>query len=440
MFEEHPDQEQKPKEPSGELESSMEFNDADTGQISGEDNQNYTLLSQGENEVDGSNETLIEEQLGDPVNLSGSEIAQATGSESPKTQYQKRRVGSVFFPLLLIVAGVILLLSNLGITSQSAWSILISLWPVLFIAWGLDAIWKSEGLTGAVFLLGIGIVFLLGNFGYLSFSPWQVLLAIWPVLLVAIGVDVIIGKRRTIWTSLLGFLFITVVMIGSLWLAGIRLPGNAAVTGEPISYATQGSDQGIIQLSPGVASLAIKPGTEDDVLLSGTIPESTRAQTITQQSQVEGGVIKVTLQSGGYRVFIPWGETNLSTWDLEISPSIPVNLNVNMGAGDAKIDMNSLLISGLSYEAGIGQVKLSLPEAGSFSGKVSSAIGQITLVVPDEVGLQIETGTALVVRSIPANYIKIAENLYRSPNYDMATSKINLQVDLAIGQILVQEK
>ena len=55
---------------------------------------------------------------------------------------------SIFWPFLLLVAGVLLLLSNFGLVEASAWDLIRNGWPVLLIAAGLDivlgAYWRRE--------------------------------------------------------------------------------------------------------------------------------------------------------------------------------------------------------------------------------------------------------------------------------------------------------
>ena len=53
----------------------------------------------------------------------------------------------------------------------------------------MDSHHDRGGLVGPILLIGLGLVFLLTNLGMLSTSIWGVLLRIWPVILIAIGVD-----------------------------------------------------------------------------------------------------------------------------------------------------------------------------------------------------------------------------------------------------------
>ena len=81
---------------------------------------------------------------------------------------------------------------------------------------------RRSSLVVPVILIGLGIVFLLNNLGILTWSVWDVIFRLWPVLLVAGGLDVLIG-RRSAWGALLSLVLTLALVAGALWLyeAGI---------------------------------------------------------------------------------------------------------------------------------------------------------------------------------------------------------------------------
>src|SRR3990170_3880770 len=86
----------------------------------------------------------------------------------------------------------------------------------------MDSHHDRGGLVGPILLIGLGLVFLLTNLGMLSTSIWGVLLRIWPVILIAIGIDLLIG-RRSLWGRLLALVLILAVLAGGLWIGGVRI-------------------------------------------------------------------------------------------------------------------------------------------------------------------------------------------------------------------------
>jgi hypothetical protein len=360
--------------------------------------------------------------------------------DTPKPAGRRRRRGSLFFPILLIVAGAVLLLDNLGIITGSAWGTLISLWPVLFIAWGLDSIWRGEGLTGAVFLLGLGVVFLLGNFGYLQLNPWYVLFTIWPILLVAIGIDILVGRRRKWWTTLLGFILVLAIMAGALYLAGVGLPGGQVVTGDQVEFGLQGATRAEVQILPSAGTLYLDILENSDALLKGIVPASTANQKILQEFTKSGDVARLMLQSTGAGFFYPTGQQSQSTWKLELTPNVPVNLELSFGVGDSVIDLSGLQIPDFIHKMGVGIATITLPDKGIVNAKIEAGVGTITIYVPAGMAVQLKADTALVARSLPADYVKQGQNSFVSPNYDTAENKIILEVGLAVGTVTIKQK
>ena len=114
-------------------------------------------------------------------------------SEVKETRYHHER-RSIFWPLLLIAIGVMFLLDNTGFLRGNVWGLVIKFWPLLLIVGGLDGLWKSEGLAGSLFWMGVGFLFLFADLGYLSVNVLDMVLRFWPVLLIAVGVDLIIGR------------------------------------------------------------------------------------------------------------------------------------------------------------------------------------------------------------------------------------------------------
>jgi hypothetical protein len=130
--------------------------------------------------------------------------------------------GSLFIPLALITLGILLFLQNTGMLTDDLGQNIIRLWPILLIIIGLDGVFRQEGLVGPIFLVGLGVVFLLSNLGYLAFEAWPFVLRLWPVLLIAFGLDILTRRRSIAW-GLLGLLVALAVLAAALWLAGVRL-------------------------------------------------------------------------------------------------------------------------------------------------------------------------------------------------------------------------
>src|SRR3989304_514458 len=150
----------------------------------------------------------------------------------------KQRRHSIFWALILIVVGGLLLLNTLNILPGNFIELLLKLWPLLFIIGGLDNIIQGRGWGWAVISLGLGTVFLLANFGFLPWNSWALLLRMWPLILVAIGLDLIFEGRGA-GSAILGVLIALGIMAGGGW-DGLGNSPNAQISSTPGAPPLQG--------------------------------------------------------------------------------------------------------------------------------------------------------------------------------------------------------
>jgi hypothetical protein len=348
-----------------------------------------------------------------------------------------RQRGSLVGPLILIGLGIIFLLSNLGLMTGDVWDTIARLWPLILVAIGLDGILRRGGLVGSVLMIGLGIVFLLSNYGLLLLNVWEIILNLWPILLIAIGFDVFFG-RRSIWASLAALAIVIVILIGALWAFGIGINTGRPVAGEQITQALDSATQASIVLDPGVGSIHVNALEQSGVLLEGRVSTS-RGQQVNQDFSRDGDTANLSLKmTGNNFVYFP-GRTNQWVWDLGVTPDVPVSLKVNLGAGEVNLDGTNLDLSDLNVDLGVGLARLDLPATGNFNAKVSGAIGQIEVGIPQGMAVRIKSSTAISNISVPPDFEKLGD-VYSSPGFATAESRVELQLSEAIGSISVHYK
>jgi hypothetical protein len=356
-------------------------------------------------------------------------------SENEKHPPRRRRP-SLFWPVLLIAIGIILLLDNLNMLPGDIWDNLLRLWPVLLIALGLDSIWRRQGVAGATLLIGLGVVFLLSNFGYLSINLWLAILNLWPLLLIAVGFDILIGSRSRL-AAVFGLVLMLALLVGALWMmtAGAGIIQSAPT--RQVSQELDGAQQAQVTIGPGVGSLVLSGMTEPAGLVTGTIP-SEQALRIFENFELAGDSAVYSLRATGGNYVFP-GAADIFTWNLELTPDIPLDLEVELGAGDMSLELSELDLNALNLDFGMGAATVFLPVKGGLDGTIDAAIGQVVIQVPAEVGLRVRKDTAIVIVNFPEGY-RLSEGAYTSPNYDNADQRIDLRIDMAIGRIVIREQ
>ena len=295
---------------------------------------------------------------------------------------------------------------------------------------------RDRGVTGAAILITLGAVFLLDNLGMLPWGIWGTLLRLWPVLFISIGLDILLAYRSTLG-ALLSLVLTLSVVAGILWLGmSGRLPAQYPVTqeiSEPLGDATAAE----VELSPGIVSLRVDVSPETSSrLIAGTV-RSGREWELEIDSSTSGDTARVSVEGGADVTTGNWfSEQN---WDLRLNGDVPIDLTLDVGAGEVILELGELTADRLNVSLGIGETMVVLPAEGRYTARVEGAIGQTTVIVPAGLEVRAEVDAGLSGRSVPPSYV-CDDDVCTSPGYDNADHRVDLAVSQAIGNLVIRQR
>ncbi|MDD5368074.1 MAG: DUF5668 domain-containing protein [Anaerolineaceae bacterium] len=350
-------------------------------------------------------------------------------------QYRRRR--SLIFPLLLITAGIVLLLSNTGTLSGNLWEEIGRFWPALLIIFGLDDIYRGGSLVGPVFWVGLGVIFLLINLNYLQADIWDLLFRFWPVIIILAGVEIIFGRFfRKGWGVLAGLLLIFIVLGGIFWYAGSTVSVGKVLTTQNVQAPLNGATSAVITISPAAAKTTIRASQNSSNLVEGSIKTS-KSENVREDQSVQNGIAIYSLKSQGMTVITPFGDHSSGDWDLSLHPNIPTDLTFNIGVGEAILDLQHLSITSLRVNGAVGRVTVVLPQQGNYSAQVNGAIGEIVLIVPEGLPARITVNNAIAGLRVQGNLVQNGK-LITTPGFQEGKSHTEVQLSIAIGGVVVR--
>lgn len=339
---------------------------------------------------------------------------------------------SFLWPILLILVGVVFLLNNLGFIDSVTWDSIWRLWPLIFIAIGLDGLVRRSEIVGPVIMFSLGIAILLNNFGW-YWSAWGTIWRLWPIFIIAIGFEIMLG-RRSPWISAIGILVVLGILGGLIWLsgAGIEPLGGQPMHGEAIDQELGEATRANITIAPAVGELNIDPLEDSNTLIAGNVSAGSR-QDVWSSYQLQGSTAFYTMKN---RNPLPIPGDGWA-WNLGLTPDIPIELDTSMGAGDMNLDLYDLSLTRLDASQGVGELSVALPTDVSINGDISQAIGQIVITVPEDVSIRLEISRAISNLDLPRDFEKRGDYYY-SPGYETADERIDLEVSQAIGNIEIR--
>jgi hypothetical protein len=284
-------------------------------------------------------------------------------------------------------------------------------------------------------LIIIGIVLLLNNLGWTAISVWD-LLRLWPILLIAGGLELLIGRRSRLG-SVLVLLVMLAMLAGGLWLLGSWRPLSLAERTE-VSEPLRGATDAEVEVDFGVGTLTLGSMPESGDLIRGTV-DLHRGERLEREASIVGNTAHVALRSIGNWSVPVFGWEGDKRWALQINRDVPVKLTASAGVGDVSLDLKSLRLSELDLDMGIGRATVLLPARGDLDARIETGIGELIVKVPEGVGVRIQASAGLGNVSVPAGYRR-QDDAYVSSGYAGAESRIDLVLEAGIGRITVQER
>jgi len=348
-------------------------------------------------------------------------------------QEPRQRKG-IFFPLLLILLGLVLFFSNIGVLRGNAWDMGLRLWPVLLIAAGLDRLYRrGGGWVGATVLIALGTLFLLANLGYVLWDSWQLLSFFWPVLLIAVGLDIAIG-RRSPWASLWGLLLGAGLVVGILWFASSM---NASqLNHQAVAQALDGASSGEVRIEAVGGQVKLSPGAPAGQLLGGDVYLA-RSETLKTRYALNAGRAELRLESSGMGMAPLSGPASQLVWDLRFNAGLPLDIDSQLAMGQQEIDLRAAAVERLSLETALGRTILILPPAGELKGEISGAIGQVVVFLPPSAAVRLRTDTGIAAVDVPQDFRR-ENGALLSPAAAEKDASIELSLSQAIGSVRVE--
>ncbi len=295
--------------------------------------------------------------------------------------------------------------------------------------------YRRPSIAGPIILISFGVIFLLNNLDVIELNVWDVIMRFWPILLIAIGLDILIG-RRTAWGAAIAVAVVLAILVG-----GIAFFDNQSQW----TYATENfeiplgdAEVATISLDPALGYLLVDAlPTGSNVLLRGEVRPFS-GEEIGKTVDFSGTRATIDLRTEGVIVapfFGEWG--NKPSWDLSLHPGVFTYLIVDLGVGKAELDLQDLQFGEIHVEQGIGQMVILLPSTDNMDINLDGGIGEIQVVIPEDVGVRFSADVGIGNVLVPSDYTRDGD-FYISPGYAAAVNQIEMVINLGIGSVRVR--
>jgi hypothetical protein len=227
---------------------------------------------------------------------------------------------------------------------------------------------------------------------------------------------------------------IAAIAISSFLLGGCGF--DFAVTGpernDPISLEAGNAARANVELNMGAGQLNISGGAAK--LIEGHFEYNVDEWKPLVTSSINGSNATVTIKEpgGGHG-----GGKKHYVWDLQLNDHVLTDLSVNCGAGQAKLNLGSLLLRGLTVHMGAGQVQLDLrgQPKHDYDVKIEGGVGQADIQLPRGVGVWAEAHGG--IGSVTVTGLEKHGDHWENDLYNKSNVTVKVQVNGGIGEIRI---
>lgn len=302
-------------------------------------------------------------------------------------------------------------------------------------------------------LIGIGSIWLLVNLGVFNIENVSVLARLWPLLLVAAGLDLLFGRSSPMLGAIIGIgavLGMLLLMFIGPSMGLVSLPELQSVQYEEAIDDAQSAQ---IVLDFGVNAVQVNALSDSRNLFTADLRyygevgfdvsgESAKTVTLEQQgNSVSGGVASFLMSIFGAE---QQDSERDADWNIGLNRDVPVQLDVNAGVGNTNLDLRELALTGLNVDSGVGNVDVMLPTTDEeYLVDIDGGVGSISITLPEGIEVQIDAKIGVGNMNLPSILNRVDGNddgdgIWETEGYRSASTKITIKFNGGVGSLTVR--
>ena len=293
---------------------------------------------------------------------------------------------------------------------------------------------------GVLFIL-VGGLLLLNNTDVLDWWVWGDIVSLWPLILIAIGVEKICTKTRFQFIAYLAPVILAVVVV---WVAfeGVGTDGGRLIH-------RSGNYRYTLDMEPGVKEIkAVFDLDDTDVRLRDTRADLFRARSSGWRATPD---VEYTKNNGVAEIDVSprvgrlpdWirieGWRGSQEWELYVSDEVPIVLKCTGDQSDMNLECRELRLKDLTVDSRKGEIRMQI---GSLLDQVAVKLegdeADFRLTVPRRSGVRVSGGGESMAHLFERVGLTRSGNYFITAGYDTLTPKINLDLSPEISRFSLE--
>ena len=285
-----------------------------------------------------------------------------------------------------------------------------------------------------IFLLFLGIVFLLQTLNVLPWSLWGNLWRFWPVLIIVTGLNILLRRYNPWLVSVLILLLLFACLGIAIWQYGSSSPAGETTKSysEPLGSLEHAQIQ--INFTAGSLTMDGLPASSPNLVEadSGTKNGNMRADFRGQGSE---GTLHLSTERVNRRF---WNEAE-TNWEVGVTRNIPLTIDIKSAASNIHLDLSKLAVTELQMDIDAGNYRVNMPSsAGTTRAYIKADVANIEVSIPDGVAAKLKVDADLSAFEMDENRFPRKGDYYVSPDFESAENRVELELECDIGRVQVK--
>ncbi len=303
---------------------------------------------------------------------------------------------------------------------------------------------NANRVSDGVNMVAIGCILLANTIGGLPWAVWISIFSLWPIALIAIGVDLIGKSTGRVWVRVLASL---ITLSALLYGAFVMQPGTWGLP----AMAFRSGGGGLVDFSqteprvPGIVegNASIDLGGTRAVLSGGADLATLNGRAVAGQAPSlaagsRDGVADVSVSSpknGTFVIGMTGGgsRTNVSL-DREVRWK---TLALNAGATDLNADLSGMRLDLLTANVGASSVKIKFPAGETCRAQVNGGAASVVFEVPRDSGVSLTVQGFPVATDVPAGFAK-RDGAFGNGTWTRTGTAGNVSISVSAGAASVE--
>jgi hypothetical protein len=279
----------------------------------------------------------------------------------------------------------------------------------------------ANRLFWGIIVLFAGILWLLSNLGLIPSSIWYQLWRLWPILIILWGVSILFSKSgvKSIWLSMVMVVIIAAAVSAFAFLfRNQKVESQVMEVTETISENTKTAN---LDFALGAVDFLLSGGSEN--LLEG---EADTITGIEVSNSTNDGVQKIQVNQLPFRGFMI-GPNFKNRIDFKTTNNIPMKINIDSGASKINLDLEQVMLESLDIDSGATSSNITIGDKiGEVDINISSGASSFDLKVPEGFAIKIINKSGLSGNNLSELGLSRNGEVWQSSDYDTNNKVIEI--------------